>query len=67
MNFAEIYHKTEPPYCYPRNEKEMIVNIKTGYDVERVWICYGDPYSSGIAGGVEGWSGTEEEIITKRI
>ena len=41
MNFAEIYHKTEPPYCYPRNEKEMIVNIKTGYDVERVWICYG--------------------------
>ncbi len=66
MNFAEIYHKTEPPYCYPRNEKEMIVNIKTGYDVERVWICYGDPYSSGIAGGVEGWSGTEEEIIYKK-
>lgn len=66
MNFAEIYHKAEPPYCYPGNEKEMIVSIKTGYDVERVWICYGDPYSRGIAGGSEGWSGTEEEIIYKK-
>lgn len=66
MNFAEIYHKSEPPYCYPRNDREMIINIKTGYDVERVWICYGDPYSSGIAGGSEGWSGTEEEIVYKK-
>ena len=66
MNFAEIYHKTEPPFCYPKNGQEMIVNIQTGYDVERIWICYGDHHGNEVARGAESWSGTEEEIIYKK-
>ena len=37
--------------CYPLNEDELIVNLKTGYDVKRVFIYYGDPFEAGILGG----------------
>ena len=32
--------------CYPLNEDELIVNLKTGYDVKRVFIYYGDPFEA---------------------
>ena len=41
---------------YPLNEDELIVNLKTGYDVERVFLHYGDPYEAGITGGSEKWT-----------
>lgn len=51
---------------YPLNENELIINLKTGYDVERVFIYYGDPYEAGILGGKEKWTGKREEIIYKK-
>lgn len=66
MNFAAVYHKASGHYCYPLNVDEMIVNIKTGYDVDRLWICYGDPYANGIAGSAEKWQGVQEEIVFKK-
>ena len=32
----------------------LIINLKTGYDVDKVYIIYGDPYDAGI-----GWEGTK--------
>ena len=49
--------------CYPLNETELEISIYTGYDVEKVFLCYGDPFSSGIMGGAEKWSGEKQEMI----
>ena len=38
MEFNAVYHQASDNYCYPLNEDELIINIKTGYDVKRVNI-----------------------------
>ena len=44
MEIAAIYHRTANQYAYPLNQDELIINLKTGYDVDRVYIIQGDPY-----------------------
>ncbi|MSR92378.1 glycoside hydrolase family 13 protein [Inconstantimicrobium porci] len=51
MNLSAIYHESKDNYCYPLNENELVINIKTGYDVDRVILYYGDPFKGGIMGG----------------
>ena len=41
MDFTGVYHKASEQMCYPLNEDELIVNLKTGYDVKRVFIYPG--------------------------
>ena len=53
-------------YCYCLDNDHLIINIKTGYDVDKVFIIYGDPYEAGIMGGNERWSGKREEICFKK-
>ena len=64
MDFTGVYHKASEQMCYPLNEDELIVNLKTGYDVKRVFIYYGDPFEAGILGGKEQWAGKKEEILS---
>ncbi len=66
MEFTGVYHRTSEQMSYPLNEDELIVNLKTGYDVERVFLHYGDPYEAGIMGGSEKWTGKREEIVFKK-
>lgn len=66
MELGSIYHRTSDHYCYPLNQDELIINLKTGYDVDQVFLYHGDPYSSGIMGGAERWMGTREEICYKK-
>ena len=66
MNFAGVYHKTSEQMSYPCNDNELVINLKTGYDVRRVFLHYGDPFEAGILGGNERWSGTREEICYKK-
>lgn len=66
MNFASVYHKTSEQMSYPLNEEELVINLKTGYDVKKVYIYYGDPYAAGILGGNEKWTGKREEIYFKK-
>ncbi len=35
MDFNAVYHQASDNYCYPLNEDELIINIKTGYDANR--------------------------------
>lgn len=51
---------------YPLNEERLVINLKTGYDVKRVFIHHGDPFEAGILGGNEKWTGKREEIIYKK-
>lgn len=48
MDFNAVYHRANDNYCYPLNENELIINIKTGYDVKYVNIIQGDPFTAGI-------------------
>lgn len=66
MEFNAVYHRANDNYCYPLNEEELIINIKTGYDVKAVNIVKGDPFSAGILGGGEVWSGESEPIPFKK-
>ena len=60
MEFNAVYHQASDNYCYPLNEDELIINIKTGYDVKSVSIILGDPFAAGILGGGEHWDGKKE-------
>ena len=66
MEFNAVYHQASDNYCYPFNEDELIINIKTGYDVKQVNIIQGDPFAAGILGGGENWEGTSEPIVFKK-
>lgn len=66
MEFGSVFHEVSGVYCYPVTNDELVINIKTGYDIERVFVYYGDPYSHGILGSEENWSGKKEEIIYKK-
>ena len=66
MNFAAVYHRMADNMCYPLNDDDLIINIKTDYDVKQVFLHYGDPFAAGILGGNEAWSGKREEIVFKK-
>lgn len=66
MKLEAVYHRTSDNYSYPLNEEDLIINLKTGHDIERVYIYYGDPFENGILGGNWKWSGVEEELIYKK-
>ena len=51
MEFASVYHKTSEQMSYALDENQLVVNIKTGYDVKKIFIHYGDPFDAGILGG----------------
>lgn len=51
MEFTGVYHRTTEQMCYAWSESDLIINLKTGYDVRRVFLYYGDPFEAGILGG----------------
>lgn len=66
MDFAAVYHKTSEQMSYPLDEERLIINLKTGYDVEQVYIIHGDPFDAGILGSSETWKGRREEIVYQK-
>lgn len=50
MNLSAIYHRATDNYCYALNNDQLIISLRTGYDVESVILCHGDPFSTGIMG-----------------
>ena len=66
MDHSAIFHRTSEQMSYSFSEEELVINLKTGHDVDRVFLIHGDPYQAGIAGGSEQWNGTREEIFWER-
>lgn len=44
MDFNAIYHRPTQQMCYMLSEDEVVINIKTGNDVDSVRLIYADPY-----------------------
>lgn len=51
MNLSAIYHRATDNYCYCLDEDNIVISIKTGYDVNKVTLYYCDPFERGIMGG----------------
>lgn len=66
INESAVYHRTTDQMCYAFNTDELIINIRTGKEVERVDLIWGDPYEAGIAGGAERWEGELLNIPFKK-
>ena len=66
MEFHGVYHRSSDNYCYPLEKDNLIINLKTGYDIQRVYLHYGDPFASGIMGSNSKWDGERVEIIYKK-
>ena len=66
MEFTGVYHRTSEQMSYALDESRLVINLKTGYDVRRVFLIHGDPYDAGIMGGCERWNGTRKEIVYKK-
>ena len=66
MEFGAVFHRATDNYCYALDENQLIINIKTGYDVKEVNIIYGDPFANGILGGGEDWTGDKANIPYKK-
>lgn len=64
MNRGNIFHRSFGNQCYALDENRIKISLTTGDDIEKVYICYGDPFDAGIMGGQEVWEGTKEEIKT---
>ncbi len=62
MNISAIYHTSTDNFCYPLNKDELVINIQTGYDIDKVELVYGDPFDHGIFGGSDSWNGNKLEI-----
>lgn len=68
MDFNAVFHRATDNYSYPFDEEQLIINIKTGYDVKYVNIIQGDPFRAGILGGGEQWTGDAVNIpFSKRL
>lgn len=66
MEFAAVFHRSTDNYCYALDDNQLIINLKTGYDVKIVNIIYGDPFANGILGGGEEWTGEKAGIPFKK-
>ncbi len=66
MNFAAIRHKATDIECYAKNFDDLVIQLFTGYDIDKVFLIYGDPFEFGILGGSHKWEGKRTEITDKR-
>nr|WP_318712176.1 glycoside hydrolase family 13 protein [uncultured Treponema sp.] len=62
MNYSAIDHKAFDNYCYCLNENEVRLSLKTGKDVDKVELVWGDPFDGGVMGEHGVWGGSLSEI-----
>lgn len=68
LNFAGIYHRETPDMCYPLDNDRLVVNLKTGKDVDAVFLIYEDPFAHHLQLKFDwkDWSGKREKMTLSR-
>jgi len=66
MQFSAIEHRSTDNFCYPLNENELMISLKTGSDIRRVFIVYGDPFDGSVTPEGWAWEGKRQEITRKK-
>lgn len=67
MNLSAIYHRCADNYCYCLDEDTIVISIKTGYDVDSVTLCHGDPFEKGIMGSNSEFSHKDIAMTDRKI
>lgn len=66
MNLAAVSHKVKDNECYPLNQDELMICLRTGKDVEAVSLYVGDPFDGGILGGNWEWHGERQTVSFRK-
>lgn len=66
MNTAAIYHQAYDNFCYPLNDNELEINLRTGKDIDKVFLYWADPFEGGRHGGVFDWKPGCMEMTERR-
>ncbi|MCR5622058.1 MAG: glycoside hydrolase family 13 protein [Treponema sp.] len=68
MNLAAIEHRAFDNYCYPVDGETLEINLRTGKDVERVFLLWGDPFDWGKSGDASNynWRCSSTELTGKK-
>ncbi|WP_234121334.1 glycoside hydrolase family 13 protein [Clostridium hydrogenum] len=62
MNFAAIEHKAYGSNCYALDDKSLVIRLKTGYEVKKVELIFGDPFDKKGLYGDKEWITSSIEI-----
>ena len=65
MNFAAISHRSAYTDAYPLDENRVVINLRTGKDIQAVSLIHDDPYVGG-ATGFMAWDGKPESMTVSR-
>ncbi|MBQ5445304.1 MAG: alpha amylase N-terminal ig-like domain-containing protein [Lachnospiraceae bacterium] len=63
MNLSAIYHRCSDSYCYCLDDTNIIISIRTDYDVTNVTLMHNDPFINGIMGGNNRLKGKEADQL----
>ncbi|MDR9859319.1 glycoside hydrolase family 13 protein [Treponema socranskii] len=66
MNFAAVEHRSFDNYCYPLDKDTLSIHIRTGKDIRRVTLVWGDPFDRGLMGCAWNWIGKRTEMTDVR-
>lgn len=68
INLPAIEHRAFDNFCYPLDETNLVLNLKTGKEILKVFILWGDPFDWGAAndGSTYHWQFTPTEITYKK-
>ncbi|MGP1577454.1 MAG: alpha amylase N-terminal ig-like domain-containing protein [Treponema sp.] len=65
MNFSAVVHNCCDNYSYPLNDHELAVSIKTGRDIQQVFVLYGDPFDGFVTD--KGWKWAGKRMLLTEI
>ena len=57
MNTSAFTHQVASPWCFPISKTEIQIKLRTGKDITKVVLTYGDPHQGHIVNGQWGWAG----------
>lgn len=67
MNTAAFTHQIASPWCFPLSSTQIQIKVRTGKDIVKVILTYGDPHEGHIVNGRWGWKGHQLEMTCSGI
>ncbi len=68
IHLDAIEHHAFDNYCYPLNKDKLVINLRTGKEVEKVFLLWGDPFDWGLSNNASNysWQYKTVEVIEKK-
>ena len=68
IHLNAIEHHAFDNYCYPLDKDNLIINLRTGKEVEKVFLLWGDPFDWGLSNNASNytWQYTSVEVTEKK-